>query len=119
MSDSSLRLHRHYACVGTSDCSQNVWRARFVSHVVTNPWGFTAAGWGLGWGLFPTGGVWLFLQLWEHYRFTADKQFLQQRVYPVFKEAAEFFLAYMVRHPEHGWLVTGPSVSPENSFSHS
>jgi len=88
----------------------------WVSHVVTNPWGFTAAGWGLGWGIFPTGGVWLSLQLWEHYRFTADKQFLKQRVYPVFKEAAEFFLAYIVRHPEHNWLVTGPSVSPENWF---
>jgi alpha-L-fucosidase 2 len=88
----------------------------WVSHVVTNPWGYTAAGWGLGWGIFPTGGVWLSLQLWEHYRFTADKQFLKQRVYPIFKEAAEFFLAYMVKHPEHEWLVTGPSVSPENWF---
>ncbi len=88
----------------------------WVAHVVTNPWGFTAAGWGLGWGIFPTGGLWLALQLWQHYQFTADKQFLQQRVYPVFKGAAEFFLAYMVPHPQHGWLVTGPSVSPENWF---
>jgi alpha-L-fucosidase 2 len=88
----------------------------WVSHVVTNPWGFTAPGWGLGWGIFPTGGVWLSLQLWQHYRFTADKQFLKQRVYPVFKEAAEFFLAYLVKHPKHDWLVTGPSVSPENWF---
>ncbi|WP_213804650.1 glycoside hydrolase N-terminal domain-containing protein [Granulicella sp. dw_53] len=88
----------------------------WVSHVVTNPWGFTAAGWGLGWGIFPTGGVWLSLQLLEHYRFTADKQFMKQRLYPVFKEAAEFFLAYMVQHPQHGWLVTGPAVSPENWF---
>lgn len=88
----------------------------WVAHVVTDPWGFTAPGWGLGWGIFPTGGIWLALQLWEHYRFTADKQFLQQRLYPVYKEAAEFFLAYMVEHPQHGWLVTGPSVSPENWF---
>jgi alpha-L-fucosidase 2 len=88
----------------------------WVAHVVTNPWGFTAPGWGLGWGIFPSGGFWIALQLWEHYRFTADKQFLQQRIYPVFKEAAEFFLAYMVAHPKHGWLVTGPSVSPENWF---
>lgn len=89
----------------------------WVAHVVTNPWGFTAPGWGLGWGLFPTGGIWLALQLWEHYRFTADKQFLQQRLYPVYKEAAEFFLSYMVEDPQHGWLVTGPSVSPENWFT--
>lgn len=88
----------------------------WVTHVVTNPWGFTAAGWGLGWGIFPTGGVWLALQLWEHYRFTADREFLKTRVYPVYKEAAEFFLAYMVKHPRHEWLVTGPAVSPENWF---
>jgi alpha-L-fucosidase 2 len=88
----------------------------WVAHVITNPWGYTAPGGGLGWGLFVTGGVWLALQLWQHYRFTADKQFLQQRLYPVYKEAAEFFLAYMVEHPQHHWLVTGPSVSPENWF---
>jgi alpha-L-fucosidase 2 len=88
----------------------------WVAHVVTNPWGYTAPGWGLGWGIFPTGGLWLALQLWQHYQFTADKEFLRRRVYPVFKDAAEFFLAYMVKHPQHGWLVTGPSVSPENWF---
>jgi len=88
----------------------------WVCHVVTNPWGFTAPGSGLGWGLFPSGGLWFALQLWEHYRFTGDKQFLKERVYPVFKEAAEFFLAYTVKHPQHGWLVTGPAVSPENWF---
>jgi alpha-L-fucosidase 2 len=88
----------------------------WVSHVVTNPWGYTAPGWGLGWGIFVTAGVWISLQMWEHFRFTGDIQFLRERVYPVFKEAAEFFLAYMVEHPRHGWLVTGPSDSPENAF---
>lgn len=88
----------------------------WVAHVITNPWGYTAPGGGLGWGIFVTGGVWISLQLWEHYRFTADKQFLEQRAYPVLKEAAEFFFSYMVKDPRHGWLVTGPSVSPENWF---
>jgi alpha-L-fucosidase 2 len=88
----------------------------WVAHVVTNPWGYTAPGGGLGYGLFVTGGVWLALQLWQHYQFTGDKQFLEQRLYPVYKEAAEFFLAYMVEHPQHHWLVTGPSESPENWF---
>jgi alpha-L-fucosidase 2 len=88
----------------------------WVAHVITNPWGYTAPGAGLGWGLFVTGGIWLALQLWQHYQFTGDKQFLEQRLYPVYKEAAEFFLAYMVEHPQHHWLVTGPSESPENWF---
>jgi len=88
----------------------------WVSHVVTNPWGYTVPGWGLGWGIFVTAGVWIALQMWEHFRFTGDIELLRERVYPVFKEAAEFFLAYMVEHPKHGWLVTGPSDSPENAF---
>ncbi|MBB6144256.1 alpha-L-fucosidase 2 [Silvibacterium bohemicum] len=88
----------------------------WVSHVVTNPWGYTAPGWGLGWGLFVTSGIWIALQMWDHVRFTGDMQFLRERAYPVFKEAAEFFLAYMIEHPKHGWLVTGPSDSPENAF---
>ncbi|WP_183788423.1 glycoside hydrolase family 95 protein [Tunturiibacter gelidoferens] len=88
----------------------------WVSHVVTNPWGYTAPGWGLGWGIFVTSGIWISLQMWEHFRFTQDIEFLRERVYPVLKEAAEFFIAYMVEHPKHGWLVTGPSDSPENWF---
>jgi alpha-L-fucosidase 2 len=54
--------------------------------------------------------------MWEHYRFTKDVAFLRERLYRVFKDAARFFLAYMVEHPAYGWLVTGPSDSPENSF---
>jgi len=88
----------------------------WVCHVFTNPWGFTSPGWGLGWGLHPTGGIWLASDLWEHYRFTGDRVFLQQRAYPVLKEAAEFFLDYLVEHPKYGWLVTGPADSPENAF---
>lgn len=32
------------------------------------------------------------------------------------KEAAQFFLDYMVVHPENGRLIAGPSESPENKF---
>lgn len=88
----------------------------WVCHVFTNPWGFTAPGWSLGWGLHPTGGIWIGSHLWEHFRFTGDREFLRQRAYPTLKEAAEFFLDYMVEEPKRGWLVTGPSTSPENSF---
>ena len=88
----------------------------WVCHVFTNPWGFTAPGWGLGWGMHPTGGIWLTSHLWQHYQFTGNREFLRERAYPTLKEATEFFLAYMVVDPKHGWLVTGPSTSPENAF---
>ncbi|HEX3437130.1 MAG TPA: glycoside hydrolase family 95 protein [Pseudacidobacterium sp.] len=88
----------------------------WVCHTVTNAWGYTAPGWGLGWGLYVTAGIWIALQLWDHYTFNADAEFLRKRAYPVLREAAEFFLAYMVPEPKRGWLVTGPSDSPENWY---
>jgi alpha-L-fucosidase 2 len=87
----------------------------WVVHTVTNPWGYTAPG-GIGWGIFVTAGVWIALQMWDHYTFNADVEFLRTRAYPVLRDAALFFLDYMVAEPKHGWLVTGPSDSPENWY---
>jgi alpha-L-fucosidase 2 len=87
----------------------------WVVHTVTNPWGYTAPG-GIGWGIFVTAGIWIALQMWDHYTFNADVEFLRTRAYPVLREAALFFLDYMVAEPQHGWLVTGPSDSPENWY---
>jgi alpha-L-fucosidase 2 len=87
----------------------------WVVHTVTNPWGYTAPG-GIGWGIFVTAGIWIALQMWDHYTFTADVEFLRTRAYPVLRDAALFFLDYMVAEPKHGWLVTGPSDSPENWY---
>jgi alpha-L-fucosidase 2 len=87
----------------------------WVVHTVTNPWGYTAPG-GVGWGIFVTAGIWIALQMWDHYTFNADVEFLRTCAYPVLREAALFFLDYMVPEPKHGWLVTGPSDSPENWY---
>jgi alpha-L-fucosidase 2 len=87
----------------------------WVVHTVTNPWGFTAPG-SPGWGIFVTAGIWIALQMWDHWTFHRDVEFLRTKAYPVLREAAEFFLAYMVAEPKHGWLVTGPSDSPENWY---
>ncbi|MCU1314328.1 MAG: Alpha-L-fucosidase [Acidobacteriaceae bacterium] len=87
----------------------------WVVHTVTNPWGFTAPG-SPGWGIFVTAGVWIALQMWDHWTFNGDIEFLRNTAYPVLREAAEFFLAYLTTEPKHGWLVTGPSDSPENWY---
>jgi alpha-L-fucosidase 2 len=88
----------------------------WVAHVFSNAWGFTAPGWGLSWGSNVTGGLWIATQLREHYEFSLNQDFLEKQAYPVMKEAAAFFLDYMSINPHNGWLVTGPSNSPENSF---
>ncbi|QHW31856.1 glycoside hydrolase family 95 protein [Paenibacillus rhizovicinus] len=88
----------------------------WAAHVFSNAWGFTAPGWHYSWGLNVTGGLWIAHQLREHYEYGRDEEFLKTTAYPVLKEAALFYLDYMTVHPQHGWLVTGPSNSPENSF---
>ncbi|KAJ5453407.1 Alpha-L-fucosidase [Penicillium daleae] len=87
-----------------------------LPHVFTNVWGFTDPGWETSWGLNVTGGLWLATHMIEYYEYTLDLKFLEQQAYPVLKQAAIFFLGYMVNDPRTGYLVTGPSVSPENSF---
>jgi alpha-L-fucosidase 2 len=86
----------------------------FVAHHITDVWGFTSPGDLPRSGLWPTGAAWLAEHLWEHYRFGGDRAFLA-RAYPTMKEAAEFFLDYLVEDPR-GRLVSGPSVSPENRY---
>jgi alpha-L-fucosidase 2 len=88
----------------------------WTAHTVANVWGYTAPGQGTGWGLFPTAGAWLASHLWNHYCFTADKRFLEKQGYPILKKCAEFLLDYLVEDPRNGYLMTGPSTSPENSF---
>lgn len=64
-------------------------------------------------GIWVTGGAWMSLHLWEHYLFTGDREFLRRRAYPVMKGAALFFQDFLVEDPLTGWLISGPSNSPE------
>ena len=64
-------------------------------------------------GMWPTGGAWLAQHLWQHYLFTGDKDFLKT-YYPVLKGTAQFFLDFLVEHPDNHWWVVSPSVSPEH-----
>ncbi|WP_247237051.1 glycosyl hydrolase family 95 catalytic domain-containing protein [Telluribacter sp. SYSU D00476] len=67
------------------------------------------------WANWMLGSAWLSQHLYEHYRFTQDKKYLQTTAYPLMKEAAEFCLDWLVEGPD-GYLVTAPSTSPENLF---
>ena len=85
----------------------------WVAHHNTDLWRIAGPVDGTTWGMFPTGGAWLATHIWQHYLFTGDKQFLKQH-YGVMKGAADFLVDYMQEHPQYGWLVTVPTVSPEH-----
>jgi alpha-L-fucosidase 2 len=86
----------------------------WVAHHNTDLWRATAPIDGPTWGMWPMGGAWLSLHLWDRYDFSRDEKTLA-RIYPILKGAAEFFLDTLVEEPKHKWLVTNPSLSPENS----
>lgn len=65
-------------------------------------------------GFFPMAGPWLCLNLWEHYEFTNDNEYLKE-ILPILKGSCEFMCDYLIED-NHGYLVTSPSNSPENEF---
>jgi alpha-L-fucosidase 2 len=87
----------------------------WVAHVITNVWQFTEPGESATWGSTKCGSGWLCNNLWQHYEFTGDIDYLRE-IYPILKGAAAFYKSTMIRDPKTGWLVTAPSSSPENAF---
>lgn len=66
-------------------------------------------------GIWVTGAAWLCQHLWWHYEFGGDREFLKRRAYPLMKEAALFFMDFLVEDPRNTnhWLISSPSNSPE------
>jgi alpha-L-fucosidase 2 len=92
----------HYGCRG------------WVLHHNTDLWRGTAPINASNHGIWVTGGAWLCRDLWEHYIFTGDKEFLRKRAYPLMKGAAMFFVDFLIVDPNTGWLISTPSNSPEH-----
>lgn len=86
----------------------------FVAHHNTDIWGDTAVQdhWNPG-SYWVMGAAWLCTHQWTHYEYTKDINFLKEN-FPIMREAAEFFLDFLIEH--NGYLMTCPSVSPENTF---
>jgi alpha-L-fucosidase 2 len=91
----------------------------WVSHHNIDLWrAANPVGMGVGaptWANWGMSGPWLCAHLYEHYRFTRDREFLRTRAYPVMKGSAEFCLAWLIEDGS-GKLTTCPSESTENDF---
>lgn len=86
------------------------------AHTTANVWGYTPASSTIIWGLFPMASSWIASHLWTQYEFTQDKQYLAETAYPLLKGNAQFILDFLAKDPKSGYLMTGPSISPENWF---
>ena len=88
----------------------------WTAHTTANVWGYTPASSTIIWGLFPMAGSWIASHLWTQYEFTQDKQYLAETAYSLLKGNAQFILDFLAKDPKSGYLMTGPSISPENWF---
>lgn len=69
-----------------------------------------------GLNVWPVGAAWACQHVWQHYAFNGDMDYLRETGYPILRNASEFFLDWLVPNPETGELVSGPSISPENTY---
>lgn len=92
----------NYGCKGT------------VLHHLSDIYGFTTPADGV-WGIWPMGAAWLSMHMWEHFLFTNDEEFLRESAYSYIHECALFLMDYLFKGKD-GYLVSGPSMSPENKY---
>lgn len=85
----------------------------WVAHHNTDLWRATGPVDRAFYGSWPNGGGWLSTHLWQHYLYSGDKKFLEQ-IYPALKGAADFYLDFLIQHPQYKWMVSSPSLSPEH-----
>ncbi len=57
--------------------------------------------------------AWISQNLWDHYAFTQDKEYLKRYAYPVMKEISEFWVDHLKQLPD-GTLVVPDGRSPEH-----
>jgi alpha-L-fucosidase 2 len=68
---------------------------------------------GSTWQWVESGSAWCLQNVWEHYAFTGDQDYLRTLAYPMMKEVCEFWLDRLKAGPE-GTLVAPNGYSPEH-----
>ncbi len=85
-----------------------------VVHHLSDIYGFSAVADG-PWGMWAVGGAWLAYHMWEHYLYTKDEKFLREVAYKYIRDCADFAVDNLFDGGD-GYLYSGPSTSPENSY---
>lgn len=86
----------------------------WMMHHATDIFGKTVPNADMRWGMSPLSGVWMTFPIWRHYEYSLDKEYLGTKAYPIMKEAMDFVSDFLLE--KDGYLVTIPTMSPENSY---
>ena len=111
--DPLLKMIEELTDEGSRVAKEHYGAKGWVFHQNTDLWRVAAPMDGAQWGTFTVGGAWLTTHMWERYLYSQDMEFLK-RAYPTMKGCVDFFMDFLVEHPNGKWLVTSPSNSPEN-----
>ncbi len=79
----------------------------WISHAENGIFGGSTWKWSKG------DAAWVAQNLWDHYAFTQDKEYLRTRAYPILKELCEFWEDHLKELPD-GTLVSPDGFSPEH-----
>jgi alpha-L-fucosidase 2 len=115
--DPLISLVRDLAVTGAVTAKTMYGARGWVCHHNTDIWRASAPIELPIYGQWPLSGAWLCKHLWDRYEYGCDLEYLQS-VYPLFRDASLFFLDFLVIDPKSGYLVTNPSMSPENIHPH-
>ncbi|GHT39275.1 alpha/beta hydrolase [Bacteroidia bacterium] len=116
VNESLLLFVENLAQAGTRTAKELYGCRGWCSHLGADVWFNTAPTDGNPrWALFPLSGMWLMQQLYDHYTYNPDPEYLK-RIYPLLKGAVEFCHDFVVKDPATGYVLTCPSSSPENDF---
>ncbi|MCD7824487.1 MAG: glycoside hydrolase N-terminal domain-containing protein [Clostridiaceae bacterium] len=100
----------YYGIESDEENPENGW----VAHTQSTPFGWTCPGWEYTWGWSSAATAWLDQNLWDYYQFTADTQYLEEKIYPIMKESALFYTQFLIYDEEQGRYVSSPTYSPEH-----
>ncbi|MCM1054811.1 MAG: glycoside hydrolase N-terminal domain-containing protein [Bacteroides sp.] len=100
----------YFGIVSDDSAPENGWTA----HTAVNPFGWTAPGWDFYWGWSTAAVAWLMQNIWEHYEFTGDREYLEKRIYPIMRESVRFYSQWLIFDDKQNRLVSSPTYSPEH-----
>ncbi len=100
----------YYGIESTPEHPENGWTA----HTQCSPFGWTAPGWEFYWGWSTAAVAWLMQNLWEHYEFTGNKEYLRDKIYPIMRESVQFYVQWLIYDEKQDRMVSSPTYSPEH-----
>lgn len=108
---------------GITDATKN--HNAFTFHTQSNIFGMTSPADAQEYGWNPSGAAWIMQNIWQYYEFTQNEEYLKTVIYPIMKEATQFWDAYLWEskyqkiddetspYNNQNRVVVAPSVSAE------